>query len=143
MVAPLLLFQLQELQRDFDQLKSEHNTLKEVHKREAVQPGVNPEDDLKNNDKAGYLYPNILLTIDTCVKNVNLTYYITTLRILSSVSVASLLLLNWYFLYFKTKPRQPQSLFYISLTYKVCIFVFLLFLFIFCHLCFSHQYIFL
>ena len=110
MVAPLLLFQLQELQRDFDQLKSEHNTLKEVHKREAVQPGVNPEDDLKNNDKAGYLYPKILLlTIDTCVKNVNLTYYITTLRILSSVSVASLLLLNWFFLYFKTKPRQPKS----------------------------------
>ncbi|XP_056437686.1 translin-associated factor X-interacting protein 1 [Gadus chalcogrammus] len=47
------LLQLQELQRDFDQLKSEHDTLKEVHKREAVQPGVNPEDDLKNNDKEG------------------------------------------------------------------------------------------
>ncbi|CAL8394748.1 unnamed protein product [Arctogadus glacialis] len=47
------LLQLQELQRDFDQLKSEHDTLREVHKGEAVQPGVNPEDDLKNNDKEG------------------------------------------------------------------------------------------
>ncbi|CAL8313749.1 unnamed protein product [Boreogadus saida] len=48
------LLQLQDVQRDFDQLKSERDTLKEVHKGEAVQPGVDPEeDDLKNNDKEG------------------------------------------------------------------------------------------
>ena len=39
---------------DFDQLKNEHDTLQEVHKRDGVQPCVDPEDDLKHDYKAGY-----------------------------------------------------------------------------------------
>ncbi|CAL8313553.1 unnamed protein product [Lota lota] len=47
------LLQLQKLQGDLDQLKSEHDTLLEVHKRDTIQACVYPEDDLKDNYKEG------------------------------------------------------------------------------------------